>query len=104
VLSPRWIDSLPFLTLSSSIFTYWCYSCDSWSLFPGNRLDLRQQIPKLPVVYLHPVIEIKADPQVGIMAQFFIKSLEFSLLFDEFVLFSFQFLSVGSGGGGVDVP
>jgi len=38
------------------------------------------------------------------MAQFFIKSLEFSLLFDEFVLFSFQFLSVGSGGGGVDVP
>jgi len=59
--------------------------CDSWSLFFGYRLYLSQQLPKLAVVYPHPAIQVKADPLVNVVAQFFNKGLEFGLLFDELV-------------------
>ena len=42
-------------------------------------------MPKLGIVYLNSVIQVKADPLVSVVAQFFIKGLEFGLLFDELV-------------------
>jgi len=42
-------------------------------------------MPKLDIVYLDPAIQVKADPLVSVVAQFFIKGLEFALLFDELV-------------------
>ena len=42
-------------------------------------------MPKLNIVYLDPAIQVKVDPLVSLMAQFFIKGLEFALLFDELV-------------------
>ena len=68
-----------------------CVIRGSLFLFSGYRLDHRQEIPKFPIVYLNSVIQIKADPMVGVMAQFFIKGLEFGLLFDELVPLLFNF-------------
>jgi len=34
-----------------------------------------------PLVYLDPAIQVKADPLVSVVAQFFIKGLIFGLLF-----------------------
>ncbi len=42
-------------------------------------------LPVLIIVYLNTVIQIKDDPLVSVVAQFFIKGLEFGLLFDELV-------------------
>jgi|LGVF01.1.fsa_nt_gb hypothetical protein len=42
-------------------------------------------MPKLGIVYLNSVIQVKADPLVSVVAQFFIKGLDFGLLFDELV-------------------
>ena len=52
----------------------------------------------------NPVIQIKADSLVGVVAQFFIKVLEFRLLLDQLIPLPFQFLAVGREGSGVDVP
>jgi len=54
-------------------------------LFSGYRLYLSQQIPEFAIVYLDPAIQVKADPLVSVVAQFFIKGLEFDLLFYELV-------------------
>jgi len=61
--------------------------CGSLFLFSGYRLYLCQQLPEFAIVYLDPVIQVKADPLVSVVAQFFIKGLEFGLLFDELVPF-----------------
>ncbi len=72
-----------------------CVICRSFFLFPGDRFHLSQEIPKFPVDYLNPVIQIKADALISVVAQFFIKGLEFNLLFHELAPLPFQFLAVG---------
>ena len=64
-----------------------CNPCNLWFifLFYGYRLYLCQQLPEFAIVYLDPAIQVKADPLVSVVAQFFIKGLEFGLLFDELV-------------------
>ncbi|SLM29876.1 hypothetical protein MTBBW1_200013 [Desulfamplus magnetovallimortis] len=56
------------------ISSHYNFSNDS-ILFPGNPLLIRHQIPKLPIVHLHPVIQIKAYLHIGMVVQFIIKVL-----------------------------
>jgi len=72
-------------------------------LFSSYCFYLSQEISEFSIIHLHPIIQIKADPLVCEVAQFFIKGLEFGLLFDELVPLPLQFLAVGRGGSGVDV-
>ena len=50
------------------------------------------------LVYLDPAIQVKTDPLVSVVAQFFIKGLEFGLLFDELVPSPSFFFAVACGG------
>ena len=52
---------------------------------------IRQQIPKLTVIYFYAVIEIQGDALVCTMAEFFVEGTEFGLLFVEYGYFFFQF-------------
>jgi len=60
------------------------------SFVSGYRLHFRQEIPEFAVVYRNPVIQIKTDPLVCVVVQFFIKSPEFGLLFYELIPLRFQ--------------
>jgi len=64
----------------------------------NHRLYLSQQIPEFAIVYRDPAIQVKADTLVSVVAQFFIKSLEVALLFDELVPSPSIFFAVGCGG------
>ena len=42
---------------------------------PGDGLDLSQEVTELPVVDLHPVIQVEADTLVGVVAELLVKGL-----------------------------
>ena len=68
-----------------------------WIIPSHTPLHLSQQVPKLSIIDLHPIIKVKADALVSVVTQLFVKGVEFGLLFEKSVSFFFELAAMGGG-------
>jgi len=66
-------------------------------------LHFSQQITKLAVVNLYPIVEIQGNALVGVVAEVFVEAAKFVELFDELVLLLLETFLLCAGGRGLDV-